>query len=271
MSAPPRTHPGLIRRVLDDAEATNCHAAAIRAGVDYRTAWRWVQRRKANPGWPTDHDIADWETKALEKGAERTRKAAARRDYTKRRYIARGPMLIDSTGTVRRLRALYAIGWTSSDIAPMLGCTPARVGHLISGKRVTVHRHTASRVDSVYRQLCMTVPQDPDVLAPRMTRTRARQRRQSAAKGWVPPLAWDDIDDPDETPALGDIDTDLDHAVVFRVLSGDWHLTANLPERIAVLSKWQAAGRTDNDLERLTGWKICRDVRPHLPREEHAA
>lgn len=195
-----RTDPRIIRQILADAEATSPYAASRRAHLTPRTVYRWALRRASDPEWPTDADAEAWAQTRAVKTRRRAYVAALQRDYRKRVYAAGGPMVIDAVGTTRRLQALYAIGWTSAQIGPRLGVTPARVSHLVSGKQPKVHRHTAARVARVYDDLSMTVPRDPGHLEPRHIRIHDRQRRQSANKGWPPPLAWDDIDDPTEEP-----------------------------------------------------------------------
>lgn len=272
-----RVDPRIVRRVLEHAAATSPYAAARASGFNHRTVYRWAARRAADPAWPTDDDVARWIRENDERSDERAHKAAQKRAWTTRVYVERGLMMIDATGTTRRLRALYALGWTSTDIAPRLGWSPARVGHLASGRQDQVHRDTAAKIAAVYDDLSMTVPQDPDVLPARTIRVHDRQRRQSAAKGWAPPLAWDDIDDPDERPTFGrrtrKTRDDIDPAVVERVLTGEWRLRTSQAEKVEICRRWRAAGRFDTELERLTGWNVNRIAHPREPRarEESAA
>lgn len=96
---------------------------------------------------------------------------------------------INGAGTRRRLQALVAIGWTQRLIGQELGVVQSRVKALTHQDGVTAR--VAFEVRDVFDRLAMTVgPSNP-------TRVRA------AAKGWLPPLAWDDIDDPNEVPDLG--------------------------------------------------------------------
>lgn len=96
---------------------------------------------------------------------------------------------INGVGTRRRLQALVAIGWTQRLIGQELGVVQSRVKALTHQDGVTAR--VAFEVRDVFDRLSMTIgPSNP-------TRIRA------AAKGWLPPLAWDDIDNPDEVPDLG--------------------------------------------------------------------
>lgn len=100
---------------------------------------------------------------------------------------------IDGTGTQRRIQALWALGWTSRDIANACGWgTPQAVTEVV-GVRSAVFRGTAETVARAYEQLSMTPGPS------------AKNRRDAARKGWAPPLAWEgiDIDDPDTRPDLG--------------------------------------------------------------------
>jgi hypothetical protein len=111
--------------------------------------------------------------------------AAKEVNYRKRIYLARGPMLIDSTGTRRRLQALAAIGWTAQHIGDRMGGFSARHVQMLLTREL-VHRNTAGQVAEVFEELSGTPGPS------KITRSRAE------AKGWAPPLAWDEgqIDDP---------------------------------------------------------------------------
>ena len=113
-----------------------------------------------------------------------------KRQYRKRKYLARGALTVDATGTRRRIRALQALGWPLYVIDGHIGGTP-RTGlawNILTSS--AVFRSTAEAVERCYASLSMT----PGPSA----QTRARALR----KGWVPPLAWDDdvIDDPTARP-----------------------------------------------------------------------
>lgn len=104
------------------------------------------------------------------------------------RYGLNDPAWVDNTGVVRRRRALAAIGWSLTDLAPYFGTTWQTVGMHAAGDRV--RRDTLDRWRAVYEQLSMTIGP-------------SRQAREYAQRqGWAPPLAWDDdtIDDPDASP-----------------------------------------------------------------------
>lgn len=105
------------------------------------------------------------------------------------RPAATGGQYIDSTGTVRRVRALIALGHTLIDIAGASDVAVARVQPLAAGYP-SLRRTVAERIKNAYRALSETPG----------TNTRARNR--ALANGWAPPAAWDDdtIDDPQAAP-----------------------------------------------------------------------
>lgn len=100
---------------------------------------------------------------------------------------------VPAIGTKRRLRALQAIGWTLTEIANQIGTKRSRVEKWCSEERIYVYATTAARVDEVYERLSMGRP-----VGPWATRTR----NMAARKGYAPPLAWDNIDDPKERPGV---------------------------------------------------------------------
>jgi len=104
------------------------------------------------------------------------------------------------TGTRRRLQALVATGWSQARLAGELGLTGANFGAMMRCDQVTAG--TARAVSELYDRLWNQSPPGHD----QRTRIAAsRARNYAAARGWVPPLAWDDdvIDDPDGRPADG--------------------------------------------------------------------
>lgn len=124
------------------------------------------------------------------------RRAAA--DYERKRsndrYLNR-PRRVPSVGVERRVRALQAIGWSMDLIAAEGGWKDRdSIWYFVRGDSVTCTRRTAERIEAVYRKLSMTPGPS------RITAIRAEKA------GWPPPLAWDDIDNPDERPTLGEPD-----------------------------------------------------------------
>lgn len=101
---------------------------------------------------------------------------------------------IQSIGTLRRLRALQAIGWTQTEIARRIGWTVANLNRYFITDPDTINRGTAHKISCVFDQLQL------------IPGPSARARRHAKARGWAPPLAWDEdtIDDPAAKPDLGE-------------------------------------------------------------------
>lgn len=96
----------------------------------------------------------------------------------------------DATGTIRRLRALVALGWPIAQLAPRLGMYETACGNIARGELRQVRTATAEAVATLYRDLSRTAGPSN------------RTRILTAKKGWPPPAAWDDdlIDDPNAHP-----------------------------------------------------------------------
>lgn len=100
---------------------------------------------------------------------------------------------LDATGTARRIQALVYLGYTFGEIGAELGVSHDVARHY-AVSRATVRTATAQKVDALYERWSMT---------PAPESRRAKYARTTAARnGWVPPLAWMDIDDPAERPAV---------------------------------------------------------------------
>ena len=101
-----------------------------------------------------------------------------RAEYRKRRYLNRNqPLKVPALGSQRRMRALQTMGWP-------LG---VRFGHVFDSDVIV--QKTARDIAEHYNKHCMT--QGPSKLAAMWAKS----------KGYPPPLAWDNIDDPDEDPS----------------------------------------------------------------------
>lgn len=154
------------------------------------------------------------------------------------------PRLVDRTGTVRRLQALAALGWRWQDMAEALGKTSwQNVQAMAIGKsHRLVTRATAAGVARIYGRLSGHL--GPSEVT----------RRRAVAKGWAPPLAWDDIDDPDATPRglVRERRPTVDQAAVERVLSGD-RLKLDGATRVEVVRRAAAMWMSDARIAELLG------------------
>jgi hypothetical protein len=182
------------------------------------------------------------------------KRASARYEKKRRLDRLRGGRQVPAIGAQRRIHALMRLGWTSTDIAEAAGMgrreSVLRIVNGQKGKPTTwIERKTHAAITDVYERLSMRLP-DP---APHRARTRAIAER----KGFAPPLAWDDIDDPDEQPATrraATSVTDIDEAVVLRVLAGE-RLICTRAEKDEVMRRWRAAGGSERELCRRMAWK----------------
>lgn len=95
---------------------------------------------------------------------------------------------VDATGTIRRIRALVAIGWPVAQLAHRFGLYPTALGNIARGQLQHVRATTADTIALEYRELCRTPGPSQ------------RARNEARKKGWHGPLAWDDIDDPAAQP-----------------------------------------------------------------------
>lgn len=127
------------------------------------------------------------------------RRGRAEYEYWRKHMRDAGkPLLVDPTGTIRRLNALAAIGWSGPMIAKRAGVTEAGVRHWTEKKRITPA--TAERVRRLYDELSMTLPH---AVSKDERGAVSKAKRYARNHGWPPPLAWDDdtIDDPTAGPA----------------------------------------------------------------------
>lgn len=111
-------------------------------------------------------------------------------------------ILIDGTGTRRRLRALTAIGFTGTYLAERLGVERNQTSRIQLREHQAVMAGTAKAVIRLYDELW---DQDP---LPRGVPAWASRRaaRLAVERGWPTPAAWDDdtIDDAAAQPDLGE-------------------------------------------------------------------
>jgi hypothetical protein len=96
---------------------------------------------------------------------------------------------VDAAGTRRRIEALMRVGWSQGHIGRALGVSRQRVFTYRSS--VHVESDTARAVRDLFEQWW-------DKPGPEI-----RAINKAIREGFPPPLAWDDIDDPDAEPNVG--------------------------------------------------------------------
>ena len=169
---------------------------------------------------------------------------AAKSRYEKVRQVY-GDRMVPAIGTRRRIHALMALGHSGADIAKRLGVTYQAVHRIEHSTSERIWVRTAANVARVYGELSMTRPTGPH---------SNRIRAKAAERGYVVPLAWDDIDHDPEPPAHEPAD-DVDPVVVHRLVRGEWTLPATRAERTEAVRRWVASGRSLRSLRNESGWK----------------
>lgn len=163
--------------------------------------------------------------------------------------------LVDGTGSRRRLRSLVAAGWTQRDLAARCGWTAEHLGQFIHDDGMGVAAATARRIAEVFVELQLTPNEAPSAYALSVAQ----------AKGWVPPMAWDEdtIDDPSACPAdLADDDKEhvVDEILVERCVMA-WRTDLPAPyvprgDREAVAVALLRAGATRNYTSRVVRMSV---------------
>lgn len=168
--------------------------------------------------------------------------------YEKRRrhdHASHRPRQIPSVGTVRRVQALVAIGWPTRELAERLGVHAKIIQRLI-GQEIVL-RTTAKKITALYDELSMT-PGPSDI-----------SRRRAKARGWAPPLAWDDIDDPNEQPNEPKPDREaVDEVLVQRALNGQ-KVKANRAERAEIIRRWTGSHKQLIETQRWN-WRVFKEA-----------
>ncbi|SDT85540.1 hypothetical protein [Gordonia westfalica] len=102
---------------------------------------------------------------------------------------------VPALGTTRRLQALVANGYSQTDLISRLGWPEnGSTSELFLGQSRNIAVRRARDVTSLFAQLQMVPGTD------------RKARHRAKAKGWLPPLAWDEdrIDDPTYEPEVVD-------------------------------------------------------------------
>jgi hypothetical protein len=161
-------------------------------------------------------------------------------------------------GVIRRVRALARLGWSSPEMAARAGIPATTVARLRDHdeRQWVGNQRIRAAIAKAYDEMSMTVPP--------LTRHTSKLANRAEARGWAPPLAWDDIDDPDAIPTEGYSPRGnaikpipVDDVVVDRILDGQVVPSTNA-ERREVVRRWLADGRSYTSLEALTGWRVER-------------
>lgn len=178
--------------------------------------------------------------------------ATYQRRYRKTRVLY-GDRLIPAIGTTRRIHALQRLGWSIPVIAEHLDMAARQLWWTTTQTLVT--RQVAERVAEVYEALSMSLPAT-DTKGQRISVSKVRTHAERM--GWLPPLAWDDIDRDPEPPAALYSGPGIDPVVVMRLLEGDRNVTSNAAEKDEAMRQWRADGGSERELCIVLGWKTGR-------------
>lgn len=106
-------------------------------------------------------------------------------------------------GTARRIRALVAIGHPMVELGARMGWPKQNVSRVARMLCPTILLANAEKWAAIYDELSM------------IPGSCVRSRLHAQRLQWGPPLAWDDIDDPDEVPQLdAQVDDEPDENLV---------------------------------------------------------
>lgn len=138
-------------------------------------------------------------------------------------------------GVQRRLRALARLGWSMRALAPEVGVSQDALKRIRNADdRDFIRQNVAALIVDAYERLCMTVPEG---------RGATRARNAAETEGWLPPLAWESIDDPDEQPRDWHY-IPTDRADAIRDLAEMGHGVTEVCRRLRIgreaLEKWAA-------------------------------
>jgi hypothetical protein len=145
-----------------------------------------------------------------------------------------------------------------------MGITQQAISRILA--RDTIRATTAERIDRAYDALEMQIPAD-DIYT-RRTKSLAKRR------GWLPPLAYDDID----AGIVADVEVSKglnhDHVDEFMVDQAlqyhDFSLRFTRAEKEEIVRRWKADGRSERSLCALTGWREGRYSKPTTHQEDAA-
>lgn len=108
---------------------------------------------------------------------------------------------VDAVGSCRRLRAMAVNGWTMKALASRCSLADQTLGDIASGRRAQIWASTAQEIRSLFTQMWNKQPPEGTL---RERRAAGIARSIAKRNGWMPVGAWDDIDNPDAIPDLGE-------------------------------------------------------------------
>lgn len=100
-------------------------------------------------------------------------------------------LTVSPLGARRRVEALHAIGYSHTDLIEATGFSKSWFVGLLTGETTRIQRKRDDKIRALYAALCVR---------PKYTEAAAKARTHARKQGWAPPMAWDHIDNPTETP-----------------------------------------------------------------------
>lgn len=123
---------------------------------------------------------------------------------------------VSSRGMRRRIQALGVLGWAQTRLARRLGITQSRMARILTTDgEIPVELHMAAA--SLFEELWNVRPPH-ETRYDRAVYTGALDYARRL--GWLPAMAWDDIDNDDE-PAVEDSEPVIDEVAVALALNGE--------------------------------------------------
>lgn len=143
---------------------------------------------------------------------------------------------------IRRVRALQAIGWSQQYLAERLGLQSSSSLRQ-SMRHPTVTMHTFRPLDALYQELC-------DKPGPSQ-----QTRGMALARGYLPPAAWENINDLNERPHVEAVDDRewMDEVAVDEAMRGRAPRLLTYAERREVVRRMNLAGHLDRFISEQTG------------------
>jgi hypothetical protein len=116
---------------------------------------------------------------------------------------------VTAVGMTRRIRALNALGWSSTVIAKHAGVDVENVRRWRRGDRTNSPHRARDALLRTYDELSMRTP---STATPAQRKSVSRTVNEARRNGWVTPLAWEDdtIDDPAAQPIVTEHEHSLD-------------------------------------------------------------
>lgn len=171
---------------------------------------------------------------------------------------------VTPVGYTRRMRALMWLGYSAPRIAAEAGLDKETVKKCLQRPPSVVKVESRRKIHQAYERLSLSLPTADDRFErAQITRAQGTARR----KGWLPPLAWDNIDDPNERPSHNvrehntpaTLQQRIDMAAVWRLVDDGVRVrqltSAEAREAYQILA---ARGLTGREIERRYGINATR-------------